>query len=402
MNIIKKYWNSVYIYILLLIPVSCICAGAYWTIFRCFGYYSYLSWAKILLFDFSQLIYLTVSIYYIFQIKKDPSYILDHMTNLKCYLSTAMFLQYTFILVLFPSDYVWECTFIFLAASVVFFDFKMMIIHGIVYTILLFLAWFLNPEVFFPLNRPNYKEIIAFRFVIYSLTLLLIFLIVYFAERFLIQVQENEEENRILLEKQVKYYKNTELMDTELRKFRHDIINHFACMQYLLNNGSMEELNKYFQDLENSFTVKETLYFSGNTIIDAVLNNDLTRCLNESVNVTVYGSLPEIQTVSSMDLCTLFSNILSNAIDSANQCVTDMESELCVHFQSGKQYFSIAVSNSIHENDKENLTKKKNGRKNRNHGFGLGKIQEVIEKYEGTFEQHFSDNMITTEVFLPL
>ncbi len=43
MNIIKKYWASVYIYILLLIPTLCICAGAFWTIFKLMGHYATLS-----------------------------------------------------------------------------------------------------------------------------------------------------------------------------------------------------------------------------------------------------------------------------------------------------------------------------------------------------------------------
>ena len=65
MNIIKKYWDSVYIYILLLIPGLCICAGTYWTICKLFGMYSNLSWTQIIPFDLSHLLYLSIGIYFI-------------------------------------------------------------------------------------------------------------------------------------------------------------------------------------------------------------------------------------------------------------------------------------------------------------------------------------------------
>ena len=324
------------------------------------------------------------------------------MGHFKGFMSSAMIIQYLFILILFPSDYLWQCTFIFLAASVIFFDFKLMCVHGACYTIFLFTATYLNPELFLPLEEPGYKEMIAARVTAYILVLFLNFLAVYLAERFLIRSQEKEEENKILLEKQVDYYKNTELMDMELRKFRHDIINHFACMKYLLNNNDIEELNTYFQDLETSFAGNETIYFSGNTIIDAILNNDLTRHCEQFVEISIHGALPEISTVSSIDLCTLFSNMLSNAIASVNQCSAGLEPELSIDFQSGKQYFCIVVTNSINEDRKKRFNEKHPVKKDRNHGFGLGKIKDVVEKYNGRFEQNLADDKIVTEVYLPL
>lgn len=402
MDIIKKYWNSVYIYILLLIPGACISAGVFWTVFKLLGYYPHLSWTKIGLFDFSQFIYLGIAVYFIVQNKKDTSYILNHLNQVKCYVTISMFIQYIFILTLFPSDYVWECTFIFFAASVFFFDSKLMLIHSICYIVSLVAAHFINPTAFLPLNEPNCNEIIAFRLVVLFITILLVLVIVYFAEHFLIQAQENKEENLHLLKKQLEYYKNTELMDKELRKFRHDIRNHFICMGHLLANGNMEELNHYFHDLESTFSSSEQIYFSGNPIIDAILNYDLNHSCSLQVKISVYGSLPQIRTVSSMDLCTLFSNILSNAIHSSNQCNESENPELSIHFQSGTRYFSIKISNSISESEITAFFDNRKRETDKNHGFGLNKVKEVTEKYNGTFEQHISDRTVNTEVYLPL
>lgn len=402
MDIIKKYWNSIYHYVLLLIPFLCICAGIFWTICKALGYYPNLSWMKIGLFDFSQLIYLGAAIYFIFQNKINHTYIINHLNSIKLYISIALLIQYNFILFLFPSDYVWECTFLFFAITVFFFDTKMIAINITSYICSLAAATLLNPNDFIPLDKVNWKEIVSFRIVILSLTSLCILLIVFFVERFLLQAQISKEENVQLLKKQLEHYQNIDLLDMELRKFRHDIRNHFLCMEYLSKNGNIEELKVYFDDLNKSFAFQEKVYFSGNHIIDAILNNDLSRHCTDNVNIIVYGSLPEILSISSMDLCTLFSNILSNAIASVNKCNGSMNPELTIQFQTGARYFFIEVSNSICENDILEISQKNKKKRNRNHGFGLNKIKEIVEKYNGTFEQSLNNQTIITSVYLPL
>lgn len=394
MNLIKKYWDSVYIYVLLLIPGCCMCAGLFWSACKILGYYPDLSWGKIAFFDFTQLIYLVIAIFFIFLNKKYPDYILSHLFYVKCYISIALFIQYNFIMILFPSTYVWGCTFLFLAVPVLFFDLKMMVADSILYLFSLLTAHLLNPEEFLPLDAPNIKEQIAFRIVILSLTLALVCIIIFFVEHFLIQARITDEENVHLLEKQVAYYQNAELFDQELRKFRHDIKNHFLCMDYLIKQDKTEELTEYFNDLMQSFDCTEKLYFSGSHIIDAILNYDLNRSCSKKVQTTVTGSLLPVETVSSIDLCTLFSNVLSNAIEAANCCSEYHNSELSVHFQSGTKYFCITVINSVCDHHPK--------KPDRNHGFGLIKIREIVEKYHGTFEQTYSDQQVITKIYLPI
>lgn len=402
MNIMKKYWDSVYVYILLLIPGLCIFAGAFWTIYKALGYYSNLTWLKIGLFDFSQIIYLGIALYFIFRNRKNPNYILNHLIYVKAFILIIVFIQYNNILFLFPSTYVWECTFLFFVSTIFFFDSKMTFINIISYLISLFAFHIFIPEKFLPLEEPDLGEIIAFRIANLILVAFCVFLIVYFVEKFLIQAQENGEENIYLLEKQLEYYKNAELLDTELRKFRHDIRNHFICLERLFNSGKEEELHIYFRDLQQSFAFQEKAYFSGNEIIDAILNYDLSYHCLEEVKITVYGILPELTSISSMDLCTLFSNMLSNSITSANKCVGMMDSELLIRFQSGNRFFSIAVSNSIDYNDRDRIEMEKKNRKDKNHGFGLHKIKEVLEKYDGRFEQYIEGQILTVKVYLPI
>ena len=400
MNVLKKYWNSVYVYVLLLIPCTCMCAGTYWTICKMLGFFSDVSWYAILVFDGSQLIYLAIGIYFICQIRKDSDYISNHLRRVKGFAVITLFIQYNFIMYLFPSYFVWECTFIFFALLAFLFDSKLMVWNMIIYIVALFIAHLANIEKFFPLEDKNLTELIAWRFLMIGVTSVCIFFIVYFAEHFLIQAQERNRENIHLLNKQVKYYKDIELVDKELRRFRHDIRNHFICMEALLENGQEEKLRNYFQELHSGFAFQERVYFSGNEIVDAILNCDLAHDCKEGVQITVYGELSKMQTISDIDLCTLFSNLLSNAITAANDCIEYGESELIISFSSGKKYFSISMSNTVR--GEWSMEKQRRIAAGKNHGYGVQKIMEIVEKYNGNIEQETQQGMVKIQVYLPV
>lgn len=400
MNMIKKYWDSVYIYVLLLVPGLCMCAGTHWTVCKLLGFYPHLAWIKLIIFDVTQLIYLSVGLFFIYKNKPNKSYIPEHLLYVKGFIVVSLLIQYNFILYLFPSVHVWICTFIFYSCIAFLFDSKLMNLNVIFYTISLLTAHLLLPEAFLPLGEPDLIEVIAYRILVFTLTTLCFIVIVYFVEHFLIQARESSEENIYLLEKQLNYYKDLELLDKEIRKFRHDIKNHFICIQSLLQNGNEEGLQQYFEDLQQSIvpTVQEKIYFSGNDIVDAILHHDLPHNCHKEVSVSIYGNLPAIKTVSAMDLCTLFSNLLSNAIASANQCIGITQPQIIIHFSSGRTYFSITIENSL----SSHALNTKHKKKDRNHGHGIPKISNVIEKYDGRIEQKIIQELIMITVYLPI
>ena len=399
MDIKKKYWESVYRYILILIPGFCMCAGSYWTVCKLLGAYPNSPWALLILFDMSHALYMSVGIYFIYRNKKEPTYISEHLPFIKSFIVILLFIQYNAILYLFPSFYVWECTFIFLSIIAFLFDSRLMAINISAYAVFLLIAHLSCPENYLSLNGKPLTEVIAYRIILYLLTSAAIMLIEIFAEYFLGQATKSNEENRLLTEKQLKYYQDMELMDSELRKFRHDIKNHFICMEWLFNTGKTEELQKYFHNLKDSFSYRQQLTLSGNDIIDAILHHDLPHDCNDNIKVSVYGTLPELHSVSAMDLCTLFSNMLSNAIASAVRCESSsLLPEITIRFSSGNAYFSIEISNTVSPQD---FTLKRKT-VDRNHGHGIQKIKDVIEKYDGRHEIKQEESRVTITAYLPI
>lgn len=143
MNIIKKYWNDVYLYILLLIPGTCCCAGLFYTWGNIAGWYDS-SWPLVILFDFTQILYLTISFYFIHRKKKITYFTEKDISRIKLFITVALFIQYNFIMHVFPDYNCWSCTFIFMGIVAFLFDTKLMLTHIVSYFIFLVIAHILH------------------------------------------------------------------------------------------------------------------------------------------------------------------------------------------------------------------------------------------------------------------
>lgn len=181
----------------------------------------------------------------------------------------------------------------------------------------------------------------------------------------------------------------------ELRRFKHDVKNHFISMEGLLNTGNTEELKAYFKELHETSLPSQNMYISRNDVIDAIMHYELNHRCNKNVAISVHGTLPEITSVSSIDICTLFSNLLSNAISAVNKCSDTPWLEIT--FSAGQKFFLIEISNDV---DEIIPPKKKNT--DRNHGHGVSKIKAIINKYDDNYEITLDKNRVKVSVFLPI
>lgn len=399
MKLKKIYWNTVYFWLLIFAPCASICPGIATTLSKLDGNYANVSWLAVILFDCAQIVYLLLSMYFIHRLRQKSANTSVLFRQIKWYITISLLIQYNFLMHLFITDYVWGCTFLFLILIVFLFDAKMFVINIIAYLFSFVLAHILHTEQHLPGNPEHAFSSLCFRTVVLVLCSIFLVVINYFIEKFMQRAQMENEENQFLMEKQLEYYQNLDIMDKELRRFRHDIQNHFLCMQNLIENGKQSELKQYFQDLLDTNPENDKLYFSGNLIIDAILNYNLAHDCSDNIKPVVYGKLPQVDAISDMDLCTIFSNMLSNAIKGANAS-TEENPDLVIHFQYGDKYFSITIQNSsaVATDNEGNIWRKKD----RNHGHGIQQIEEVIQKYQGVFEQKQENGRFIMQVCLTI
>lgn len=216
------------------------------------------------------------------------------------------------------------------------------------------------------------------------------------------QYKQINEMNQKLLDQQRLYYQT--LIDKEqyTKRFRHDINNHIYCMYHLCEQKQYNELMDYLNDM-NKFTIELNFDINtGNSIVNIIVNDLYTRNKNDNIKVIWKGYLPENLHISYMDLCTIFSNLLTNAIEAVKRIHLIDSKKVEVIIKSLNTNLVIQISNPVSEkiviSNNRLITTKKN---KEYHGLGSINVEKCIEKYGGDIQYLCTDNLFTASIVLP-
>mgnify|MGYP000801555497 FL=1 len=207
------------------------------------------------------------------------------------------------------------------------------------------------------------------------------------------QLKKEAEMNNRLLEAQKDYYTMIFQKDEETRKFRHDINNHFYCMRTLLYDKNYNELNKYLSKLNSDIVGLQNEIDTGNRMVNVITNNIKSRY--SDVKFEWSGKLFENMSIFSMDLCTIFSNLLNNAFEAANKTE---QKRVSVSIKRVESQLSITVSNNVKE--KPNIINGEliSAKNERNHGYGVKNVRRCVENNNGTLTLLFDNSVFSAEV----
>lgn len=200
------------------------------------------------------------------------------------------------------------------------------------------------------------------------------------------------------VKKQELYYKELLEKEKSTRQFRHDIINHLACLRMYLETGKVKQAEKYIDEMLGTTRTLSGKIVTGNDTIDIVAA-DVFRGEQE-VTLNWSGRFPNYTSISDMDLCILFSNLLRNALE-ASRLSEGSSKEVTVQIKEYEPTYFIFIKNPCKENPEKKghryITWKKD--KN-NHGFGMLNIEQVIKKYNGTTKYKYNNLTFYTEICL--
>ena len=204
-----------------------------------------------------------------------------------------------------------------------------------------------------------------------------------------------------ILEKQVNaqvdYYKKVDRLNKDLRDFRHDYKNHMICIQGLLDSQEYDEAREYIHGITLRKTILSKEFASGNSIADALLS-DKAEC-TEEIGAELQFKGVIFEDIPSVDLCTILSNALDNAIEACEKISSDEPKIISVKCSYIKHIQFILISNPVAEDVKiiNNAVETSKADKNV-HGIGLYNIRRTVAKYEGEFEISCKDKMFVMDI----
>lgn len=201
------------------------------------------------------------------------------------------------------------------------------------------------------------------------------------AIRGMTQRSELRSKNALLetqIASQKEHYSSITAQYQEIRRIRHDIASHLYTMEILLQQGKYREAAAYSQEVKTATRYTSQMGNCENPILDAYLFSRRAEIQQQGIEMTVHTTLPETCGVSDTDLIIAMGNLLDNAVEA---CKDGPSPQLRVRVQWKKGYVVIESDNTIHNE----IQVKKRRIPELERGIGHHILQELAEKYQGTF-----------------
>ena len=196
------------------------------------------------------------------------------------------------------------------------------------------------------------------------------------------------------------HYQEVETMYNKMRGWRHDYKNHIQTMKVLAEKGDLEAIKEYLNKLEDDLATVDTVVKTGNAMADAILNSKISLAKSKGIHVKVNAHVPVKLKMSELDLCVILGNLFDNAIE-ASMSLPEEERLIRVYMvmKNTQLYISFTNFTAVKKQIKQsNLFKTTKGD---GHGFGLIRIDGIIEKLDGYLSRNSEDGAFTTEILIP-
>ena len=203
-----------------------------------------------------------------------------------------------------------------------------------------------------------------------------------------------------LLEKQVAvqidHYEKLEKLNSDMRTFRHDYINHLNSINALIGEGCFSDAQDYIAKLTESTHRNEAVFLTGNRLADAILTDKSDSC-KDHADIVFDGCITD--KIDNSDICIILANALDNAAEACQKCAE--RSRITIASQIRQGYWAMTMKNPTVSADSEGLMKTSK-KDERNHGFGLISIEQTVKKYDGTMAVSIKDGVFELSVVLKI
>lgn len=176
----------------------------------------------------------------------------------------------------------------------------------------------------------------------------------------------------------------------ELAKIRHDFNNQLAAAYRLTEQGETRQARELLDGLRNEVAQNKEYTYCGNGIVNAVLIEKAEFCKKAGIRLQLDLNIYEEPGIRPMHLCSVFSNLLDNAIQAVGGA-GEQERFVTARASRKGDYLHVKVENPVVP------VKPQTGRKR---GYGHEILKEIAGLYEGEFWTRQKDGMYTACISL--
>ncbi|MBQ9188326.1 MAG: GHKL domain-containing protein, partial [Clostridia bacterium] len=232
-------------------------------------------------------------------------------------------------------------------------------------------------------------------FILFSILFLVLLISLFFNVKLM---TEGEQVEQILAMERRQHEisrSNIALINRKCHDLKHQI-------NYLRQIESKEERDQSIAKMEKAISIYESMMKTGNDSLDVILTEKSLVCETHGIRLACILDGKQISFMKASDICSLFGNILDNAIEAVNK-VADQEKRLITLNLFEQKNMIFLQEENYFEGKltwKDGLpltTSEDNGF----HGFGMSSIRYITQSYHGTMVLDINDNMFSLNIVFP-
>lgn len=217
----------------------------------------------------------------------------------------------------------------------------------------------------------------------------------------ILEYQEIARVNHMLCSNEAKMRLNYDMLSGEIAKNcktahdrRHDLEYIYECIKG-------QEYEKGLRYIETISALYENVYkrntWTGYGTVDYLINKAIYKCHENDVKISSDIEFTLIP-IKEYDFFTVLANLLDNSIEAAMKCEKEKR-YIEVNLKSFHNNFSIYISNGYqHEPRKDGDRFISDKPADKNHGWGVECVRDVVKKYDGIIDIAYHDGKFAVDI----
>ncbi len=216
--------------------------------------------------------------------------------------------------------------------------------------------------------------------------------------------QQGQKFQEEWMKHELAYFKEYKKSQEETRRFRHDVMNNLACVSALLQEGKQGEAERYLGNMLGEIHAFSPKVITGDEMLDCIISVKWEQMVEEGIVFKADGVLDRGLNWEPIDICTVFSNALDNAIEACQK--VSGKKEILLSLKRTKNFYYIEIKNSMNKelvniddirSGKPFTTKKAKDI----HGFGLESIKKIVHNHNGELELVTDEEYFILRIIIP-
>ena len=196
------------------------------------------------------------------------------------------------------------------------------------------------------------------------------------------------------------HYAEVDNMYRQIRGWRHDYRNHIQTMKAYATKGDMEAIKNYLDELDTDLSTVDTVIKTGNPMTDAILNSKISLAKSKEIQVVADAHIPVKLSFSEIDLCCIIGNLFDNAIEASVKLPKEQRL-IRIYMDMKNTQLYISFTNFTAGKKLAKVGNLFSSSKGADHGFGLVRMDAIVERLGGYLSRNSEDGAFTTEILLP-